>query len=85
MAEISIVNRMAAFIEHVENSTGVRPANIVISKDQLKELQAETDTDQSIRAREESQRRGEEQKYSFWGTPLIVMEGDDGKTTIESH
>ena len=74
MKELSIVNRMAAFIEHVHQSTGVLPANIVITQAQLDELKAETDKHDD-----------KTDAYLFWGVPLIVSEDKDGQAQIESH
>lgn len=85
MAESSIVKRMAAFIEHIYEVRGGVPQSIVITEQQLKELQAETDTPRSIAERKRCKEEGIETTYEFWGVPLKISGDKDGKSSIESH
>lgn len=75
MAEqLSIVKRMAQFIEHIFKTTGTKPKAIVINEAQLRELEAET-----CMIVEEGT------EAAFWGIPLIIDRSEHGTTTIQNH
>jgi len=75
MKELSIIKRMAAFIEGVVQSTKQAPKAIVISQAQFEELCAEIG------------KTPDEIEYgAFWGIPLVVDTGEsNGASSIQSH
>jgi hypothetical protein len=75
MAEqLSIVKRIAKFIEGIHEATGERPRAIVINERQLHELAWET----GVIVEEGTE-------AAFWGIPLIIDRSEHGASTIENH
>ena len=76
---MSIITRLAAFIETVYKNTGQRPGQIVITYKQFQELCKETNHG--------NDEFDPKMFYSFWGIPLLVTfpEAINGPSAIQSH